>query len=332
MANPTPALETEPVSTPANPHEPAGPVAPTAAPTEAPEAREDKESWGFLISKKSEQPIKERFAKEATAILESHGLLKAYCCLALFEPADSINAYDLDQIYDGLQAANPDKDRDVLLMLLSHGGAIEPAYQISKLCKAFAKNKFVVAVPRQAKSAATLIALGADEIHMSVLGQLGPIDPQLGGLPALGVAQALQRIAALAEKFPGSAEMFSKYLQLALTVEQIGYCDRIAESAEQYAQRLLAAKTSLRDNAAAIAKEMVHTYKDHGFVIDLAEAREHLGKDWVKDDTPEVSAAEEIYSLFTRVNTIAGWFMNKRMLLLGRLDAPNDILFTVKQS
>jgi hypothetical protein len=89
---------------------------------------------------------------------------------------------------------------------------------------------------------ATLIALGADEIHMSQLGQLGPIDPQLGGLPALGVAQALERIATLSQKFPGSAEMFAKYLQLALTVEQIGYCERIAQSAQQYAQRLLAAK------------------------------------------------------------------------------------------
>ena len=107
------------------------------------------------------------------------------------------------------------------------GGVIEPAYQISKLCKAFAREKFVVVIPRQAKSAATLIAIGADEIHMSILGQLGPIDPQLGGLPALGVAQALERIANLSERFPGSAEMFAKYLQQALTVEQIGYCDRI---------------------------------------------------------------------------------------------------------
>jgi len=112
-------------------------------------------------------------------------------------------------------------------------------------------------VPRQAKSAATLIAIGADEIHMSILGQLGPIDPQLGGLPALGVAQALERIAALSEKFPGSAEMFAKYLQQALTVEQIGYCERIAQSAAQYAQRLLAAK-SLGARGEAIAQELVH--------------------------------------------------------------------------
>src|SRR5207237_1433387 len=149
-------------------------------------------------------------------------------------------------IYSALMQFNKNKDKDVLLFLLSPGGSIEPAYQISTLCKSYSKNKFVTAVPRQAKSAATLIAIGSDEIHMGVLGHLGPIDQQLGGLPALGVVQAIERIASLTEKFPGSSEMFSKYLKLALTVEQIGYCERISESAVQYATRLLATKPSLK--------------------------------------------------------------------------------------
>jgi len=39
-----------------------------------------------------------------------------------------------------------------------------------------------VVVPRTAKSAATLLAIGADEIHMGPLGQLGAgIDPQMAG-------------------------------------------------------------------------------------------------------------------------------------------------------
>ncbi len=69
---------------------------------------------------------------------------------------------------------------------------------------------------------------------MGPLGHLGPIDRQLGGLPALGVSQALKSIAAVAEQHPGSSEMFAKYLKLALTIPQIGYCERISESATQY--------------------------------------------------------------------------------------------------
>jgi hypothetical protein len=166
---------------------------------------------------------------------------------------------------------------------------------------------------------------------MSILGQLGPIDPQLGGLPALGVAQALERIAGLSQKFPGSADMFAKYLQQALTVEQIGYCDRIAQSAEQYAQRLLKLKGLGDEEVGEIAKELVHDYKDHGFVIDLTEAREHLGDSWVKDSTPEVAACEEIYRLFTEVNSWLG-YIKKKVLVIGQLGDASDTFVWAKRN
>jgi len=113
---------------------------------------------------------------------------------------------------------------------------------MSKLCKQFANKKLVVAVPRMAKSAATLMCLGADEIHMGPLGELGPIDTQLGGLPALGVRDALRTIASLSQDFPGSSSMWAQYLQRAVSVQQIGYYDRITQSTQQYAERLLANK------------------------------------------------------------------------------------------
>ncbi len=278
-------------------------------------------AWPAFIRTAPDGEIKDRFSEDVAKILASHDTdLASYCCLALLEPDSSIGTYDLDQIFNGLSELNSARDKDVLLMLLSRGGSIEPAYQISKLCKAFSHNRFVVTVPRQAKSAATLIALGADEIHMGPLGQLGPIDPQLGGLPALGVARALETIASLSEKFPGSSDMFARYLRMALTVEQIGYCDRISESAVQYAERLLSAKPNTVKNASAIARELVHEYKDHGFVIDLKEAQQHLGNDWVKSDTSEIAVSEEIYNLFDMVNLFLGIFKQKRLLVMGRLD------------
>jgi ClpP class serine protease len=317
---------------PVLPPEPAPVEQPTPEPPAKPatqaKASTPPEPWfKFIFSQPRDPDVKARAASEIAEILKRTTLSDKYCCLALLEPENSINSFDLDRVYQGLRSANGKREKDVLLMLLSRGGEIEPAYQISKLCKAFARDKFIVVVPRQAKSAATLIALGADEIHMSVLGHLGPIDPQLGHLPALSVAQALERIAGLSQKFPGSAEMFAKYLQQALTVEQIGYCDRIAESAEQYAQRLLRSKNLPDHDVLRIAKELVHEYKDHGFVIDLAEAREHLGNVWVKDNTPEITACEEVYSLFSDINQ---WLpiINKRLLIIGQLGAANDVLVT----
>ncbi len=150
----------------------------------------DPKPWPVFLQNAKIPEIKERFALEVGEILTKHGMGN-YCALALLEPEDSIDTYDLDEIFEALQSLNPDRSKDVLLVLLSRGGSIKPAYQISKLCKSFAKEHFIAVVPRQAKSAATLIAIGADEIHMGPLGQLGPIDPQLGNLPALGDLEQL---------------------------------------------------------------------------------------------------------------------------------------------
>lgn len=228
-----PSIETAPAKTasPLHPPQPATPPPPPPVP------------WWQFVRDSTDAEIRQRFVKEIKQILDdSAAILASYIVVAILSPADGIDNFESDRIFTALVDGNKDKDKDVLLFLLSPGGSIEPAYQISTLCKAYSKGRFVAVVPRRAKSAATLIAIGADEIHMGPLSQLGPIDPQLGGLPALGVVQAIERIASLAEKFPGSSEMFARYLKLALTVEQIGYCERIGESAVQYAIRLLGTK------------------------------------------------------------------------------------------
>ena len=67
--------------------------------------------------------------------------------------------------------------------------------------------------------------------------------------------------------------MFARYLRMAVAVEQIGYCDRISESALQYAERLLSTKLDLCASASVIARRLVYEFKDHGFVIDIGEAK-----------------------------------------------------------
>lgn len=277
--------------------------------------------WPEFIKTSSEADIQSRFSQEAKAIMKEASSLGSYCYLGLLDPERSISSFDSDLLYAALKDVNSQREKDILLFILSPGGSIEPAYQISKLCRAFAKERFIVAVPREAKSAATLLALGADEIHMGPLSQLGPIDPQLGGLPALGVVQALETLASLSEKHPGSAEMFARYLRMALTVEQIGYCERISESAVQYAERLLATKPHLASIASQVARELVYEYKNHRFVIDATEAQAHLGAEWIRTETRELEVAERIYNLYDEVNLFLGIFRSKRLLVVGRLDS-----------
>jgi hypothetical protein len=270
---------------------------PAPAPTPPPEPLEPLE---VAVPARNAAAMAKHFAPSLRALLNQHAkIASAYMVVALMDSSTLIGDYELDRIYRGLRKRNGEKQRDVLLCLLSSGGSIEPAYRISKVCRAYSANKFVVCVPRYAKSAATLISLGADEIHFGALGQLGPIDPQFGGMPALAVPRALSTLAELVEKYPGSSQMLSNYLTSKLKLEQVGYYQRVVESAVQYAERLLKGTgKKLARTPAEIATTLVHEYKDHGFVIDYDEASQLLGKDLVRTGSPEALFSEDLYSLF----------------------------------
>src|SRR5690606_24079041 len=69
---------------------------------------------------------------------------------------------------------------DVALMISSPGGFPESAERFVSVCRSFAdKGQFIALVPGLAKSAATMICFGADQIIMSESSELGPVDPQV---------------------------------------------------------------------------------------------------------------------------------------------------------
>lgn len=70
-------------------------------------------------------------------------------------------------------------DKKLVLLLNSPGGDALAAERIVNICRAFSPKGFDVIVPKMAKSAATMVCLGADEILMSHTSELGPIDPQI---------------------------------------------------------------------------------------------------------------------------------------------------------
>ncbi len=238
-----------------------------------------------------------------------------YKVLFLYEPEGQITEYTADKVYRALQSASKDKDKDkhpeILLVVHSRGGQIEPAYLISKCCREYSK-RFVVCVPRKAKSAATLVCLGASEIHMGSMSELGPIDPQMGGFPALGLSNALKCLSQLVEASPGSAEMFAKYLEKQLPLPVLGYFERVTESAAQYAERLLVG----RSDAKEIARRFVYEYKDHSFVIDREEAGKILGAT-IKTGTPEYRFGNLTHVVFENLNLLLGWKRQMRFSFVG---------------
>lgn len=80
--------------------------------------------------------------------------------------------------FDHLEANRAAAARGVDLILHSNGGHGPTAWRLVNLIREYTKD-FTVVVPDRAFSAATLIALGANEILMHRMGCLGPIDPSV---------------------------------------------------------------------------------------------------------------------------------------------------------
>ncbi len=69
--------------------------------------------------------------------------------------------------------------KGISLVLNSPGGDGLAAERIINIIRSFSRNNFEVIIPHMAKSAATMISLGAKNVVMSDTSELGPIDPQV---------------------------------------------------------------------------------------------------------------------------------------------------------
>jgi hypothetical protein len=226
-------------------------------------------------------------------IEREHRCCQDYNIIVLFDYG-SLAKGDADRIYNSITKFKEKKP--LLLVLYSRGGSAGSAYLIGKLCREYANDKFTITVPRMAKSAATLICCAANEIHMGSLSELGPIDPQINDLPALGLKYSVEHIAELVKRYPSSSDMLAKYLHSSLPLINLGYYERVAESSTQYAEKLLSThKDNLKRPSKDIATELVYKYKDHGFVIDKKEAEEIFGEDIIKMNTPEYELGNSLY-------------------------------------
>jgi ClpP class serine protease len=90
----------------------------------------------------------------------------------------SISDADCDMLQSVLQAS--DLSKGLVLMISSGGGDGLAAERIVNTCRAYSgSGDYWVLVPGKAKSAATMICMGASKIFMSAASELGPVDPQV---------------------------------------------------------------------------------------------------------------------------------------------------------
>lgn len=103
--------------------------------------------------------------------------------------SSNINIEDSEAVLRAIRLT-PD-DHPIDLILHTPGGLVLAAEQISRALLEH-KGKVTVFIPHYAMSGGTLIALAADEIVMDRNAVLGPVDPQIGDIPAASILMVLQ--------------------------------------------------------------------------------------------------------------------------------------------
>jgi hypothetical protein len=215
-------------------------------------------------------------------------------CLAFFSTdAAGIESGDIPVIGDALMSLG-DVDR-LNLIINSPGGDGTVAEKIIELCRAYCKE-FKVIVPNRAKSAATVIALGADEIIMGYCSELGPIDAQVpivvSGIPRYISAQSfIDARNGLESKFKESVKKKEDpravLQQIAsLDIPFIDHCEKLMEFSQEVARKYLAKYMfsqikPLDAQRAAVDKVLkglssVSIFKVHGRMIDGNAAKTDL--------------------------------------------------------
>ena len=100
-----------------------------------------------------------------------------------------IDLDDSEKVLRAISMTDPQVPVDVVLH--TPGGLVIASLQIARALKDH-PGKVTVFVPHYAMSGGTLIALAADEIVMTNHSVLGPIDPQIDGLPAASLIKLVE--------------------------------------------------------------------------------------------------------------------------------------------
>lgn len=154
-----------------------------------------------------------------------------------FAVARHIDLEDAQTIIAAIKDTPPDMPID--LVIHTPGGLVLAAMQIARAVEAH-NAKVSVYVPVYAMSGGTLIALAADEIVLGEFSVLGPIDPQIAGLPAASIVKArdLKPIAGVFDLTLVLADVAEK----ALAQVKQGAVELLTPRMEQAAAEALAAK------------------------------------------------------------------------------------------
>ncbi|HBP63155.1 MAG TPA: peptidase [Desulfosporosinus sp.] len=170
------------------------------------------------------------------------------------------------------------------LILHSYGGAVDTPYKVVTLIREFCEE-FAVIVPFVAKSAASMLVLGSDEVVMGPISELGPIDPLVKHpvykdtlVPVQAVWHCLDYLqrSIVNSSDPEVTSLLVSPLLDKLDPLLIGDYEKTIKASRQYAERLLS-RYMLKDDPERVLKvtwALTEGYFSHGYPIGRREAKD----------------------------------------------------------
>ncbi len=214
-------------------------------------------------------------------------------------PISAMMQPDIDAIMDFVNVASK-SSKKIYFILESSGGDGNVAEKLLHSFRGVFTESFNVIIPNIAKSAATMLAIGADKIIMGITSELGPIDPQIAVnlptgqqqyVPAKSIIGTLNKIKEDIMKDGKLANMYYPVLQQ-IRPETIKFCEDAIAFSTSFANRWLERGTMKERSKGEREKTAIelttgHRFNMHGSVINHEEAKNDLGLNvefWEQND------------------------------------------------
>lgn len=176
---------------------------------------------------------------------------------------------------------NLDKKKGLDIVLHTPGGSIAATESIVHYLKSLFGNNIRAIIPQIAMSAGTMMALSCKEIIMGKHSNLGPIDPQLRGIPTHGVIEefnkAKEEIKADPSRIPAWQVILSKY-----SPTLIGECQKAITWAEKMVENWLLTNMFKDEiNKTEIVNKIKKELGSHAFTMSHDR---HIHMETLRDD------------------------------------------------
>ncbi len=232
--------------------------------------------------------------------------------------ASNINDYDKNAFMSMVH--NLDRGLGLDLILHTPGGDIAATESIVEYLHTIFDGNIRAIIPQLAMSAGTMMACSCKSILMGKQSNLGPIDPQLGGVPAYGVLDEFEEAIEGIDKNPASLELW-KVIISKYHPTYLGECKKAIEwSHEIVVEWLQRCMLKAEHNKIELSQSIAENLADH----DRHKAHNrHITVQKCKDMGLKIEMLEDNQAIQDTVLSIHHSFMYS-------LDAAADIVKIVE--